>query len=125
MGYNAPAAPEFYLLPRGEDGAKRRVANESDLFLATFGTNVATTSNSSKDIPMKQLQLVSVVACGALLIGCESTGSAGGGNQERKRLAMIEQQQQEGAQMDEAERNLWNAQRDVLVRDSNPTFPRH
>jgi hypothetical protein len=47
------------------------------------------------------------------------------GNQERKRLAAIEQQQQEGAQMSEAERNLWNAQRDVLVRDSNPTFPRH
>lgn len=67
---------------------------------------------------MKQLQLVSVIACGALLVGCESTQTAGMGNQERKRLAIVEQQQQ--VQVDETESNLWHAQQDKLNRDSNP-----
>ena len=67
---------------------------------------------------MKQLQFISLLACGALLAGCESTGSAGMGNQERKRLAVVEQQQQ--VQVDESDSNLWHSQQDKINRDSNP-----
>jgi len=42
------------------------------------------------------------------------------GNQERKRLAAIQQQQQEDAQMDESDRNLWNAHQDLLYTGTNP-----
>jgi hypothetical protein len=67
---------------------------------------------------MKELQLISLIACGAFLVGCESTKTAGMGNQERKRLAAVEQQQQ--TQVDESESNLWYAHRDKLNRDSTP-----
>lgn len=68
---------------------------------------------------MKQLQLISLLICGALLAGCESTSTAGGmGNQERKRLAAVEQQQQ--IQVDESDSNLWHSQQDKINRDSNP-----
>jgi hypothetical protein len=56
----------------------------------------------------------------AILISCETTQTAGMGNQERKRLAAIQQQQQEDAQMDESDRNLWNAQQDLLYTGTNP-----
>ncbi len=72
---------------------------------------------------MKHLQLISLIVCVGFCVSCESTKTAGQGNQERKRLAAI--QQQESEQMDQGERNLWNAQRDLLVRDNNPTFPYH
>lgn len=72
---------------------------------------------------MKHLQLVALALAGGLLIGCETTDQATGmGNQEQKRLAQIQRQQQEGAQYDESERNLWNAQVDVLNRGTNPAI---
>ncbi len=49
----------------------------------------------------------------SILIGCETPQTTGMGNQEQKRLAAI-RQQQEDAQMDEADRNLWNAHQDLL-----------
>ena len=70
---------------------------------------------------MKHLQLIGLIVCGALLISCETTQTAGMGNQERKRLAAIQQEQQEDAQMDESDRNLWNAQQDLLYTGTNPS----
>ena len=52
-------------------------------------------------------------------VSCETTETAGTGNQEAKRLAALQQQRQE-EQPDEATQNLWNAQQDRLNRDSNP-----
>jgi hypothetical protein len=72
---------------------------------------------------MKQLQLVALVGIVALLLGCETTQSTGMGNQEQKRLAQIQRQQQENAQYDESDINLWNAHQDVLVRGTNPMIP--
>lgn len=71
---------------------------------------------------MKPLQLVAFIAFGALLIGCETTSQTTGmGNQEQKRLAQIQRQQQEASQYDESEINLWNAQVDVVNRGTNPS----
>lgn len=67
---------------------------------------------------MKHLQLIGLIACSALFVGCESTETAGRGNQESKRLASVQQEQQ-NEQTDEAERNLWNAQHDIITRDGN------
>jgi hypothetical protein len=72
---------------------------------------------------MKPLQLVGLIASVALFVGCESTQPTGMGNQEQKRLAAIQQQQQEAAQMDEADRNLWNAHQDQLNTGTNPAIP--
>jgi hypothetical protein len=72
---------------------------------------------------MKLLQLVSLIAGAAVLVGCETTQTAGTGNQEQKRLAAIQQEQQEAAQMDESERNLWNAHQDQLNTGTNPAVP--
>jgi hypothetical protein len=72
---------------------------------------------------MKPLQFVGLIASVALLVGCETTQTAGMGNQEQKRLAAIQQEQQEAAQMDEADRNLWNAHQDLLYTGSNPVIP--
>ena len=72
---------------------------------------------------MKQLQLVALVGTGLLLLGCETTNqTAGTGNQEQKRLAQIQRQQQEATQYDESDVNLWNAQVDVLNRGTNPAI---
>ena len=71
---------------------------------------------------MKPLQLVSLFAAVAILVSCETTQTTGMGNQEQKRLAAIQQQEQESAQMDEGDRNLWNAQVDRMNRDSNPAI---
>jgi hypothetical protein len=68
---------------------------------------------------MKRLQLIPMIVCLALVVGCESTDTTGMGNQERKRLAAVQQQAQQ-PQPDESEQNLWNAQQDILNRDSNP-----
>jgi hypothetical protein len=72
---------------------------------------------------MKALQLVGLIASAAVLISCETTQTAGVGNQEQKRLAQIQRQQQENAQYDESDINLWNAHQDVLVRGTNPMIP--
>jgi len=72
---------------------------------------------------MKHLQLIGLIVCGAILIGCETTQTTGMGNQEQKRLAAIQQQQQEDAQMDESDRNLWNAHQDLLYTGTNPAVP--
>ena len=72
---------------------------------------------------MKQLQLIALIGIVALLLGCETTQSTGMGNQEQKRLAQIQRQQQENAQYDESDINLWNAHQDVLVRGTNPMIP--
>jgi len=69
---------------------------------------------------MKQLQLIGLIVCGAILVGCETTQTAGMGNQEQKRMAALQRQQAEDAQMDESERNLWNAQQDRLYTGTNP-----
>jgi hypothetical protein len=70
---------------------------------------------------MKQLQLVACAAAAAFLVGCEATNqNAGMGNQEQKRVAQIQRQQQENAQYTEEDINLWNAQVDVLNRGTNP-----
>jgi hypothetical protein len=72
---------------------------------------------------MKHLQLVALVATGGLLFGCETTNQATGmGNQEQKRLAQIQRQQQESAQYTESEINLWDSQVDVLDRGTNPAI---
>ncbi len=70
---------------------------------------------------MKHLQLISLIGCASLFVSCETTQTAGQGNQEQKRLGAIQQEQQEAAQTDEAEGNLWSAQQDRINRQSNPT----
>ena len=72
---------------------------------------------------MKPLELVGLIASVALFVGCETTQPTGMGNQEQKRLAAIQQQQQEDAQIDEADRNLWNAHQDLLNTGTNPAIP--
>jgi hypothetical protein len=72
---------------------------------------------------MKQLQLVVFIVCGAILISCETTQTTGMGNQEQKRMAALQRQQAEDAQMDESDRNLWNAQQDRLYTGTNPAVP--
>jgi hypothetical protein len=69
---------------------------------------------------MKPLQLVGLIASAALFVSCETTQTTGMGNQERKRLAAIQQEEQQAAQVDESDRNLWNAQQDVLYSGTNP-----
>jgi hypothetical protein len=72
---------------------------------------------------MEHLQLIGLIVCAAILISCETIQTAGMGNQERKRLAAIQQQQQEDAQLDESDRNLWNAHQDLLYTGTNPAVP--
>ena len=72
---------------------------------------------------MKPLQLVGLLASAALFVSCETTQTTGMGNQERKRLTAIQQQQQEDAQIDESDRNLWNAHQDLLYTGTNPAVP--
>ena len=69
---------------------------------------------------MKHLHFIGPVIFAAFLMSCETTQTAGQGNQEIKRLAAIQQEEQEAAQVDESERNLWNAQQDVLLTGTNP-----
>jgi hypothetical protein len=71
---------------------------------------------------MNHVQLIGIIGCAVILASCETTQTTGGGNQEQKRLAAIQQQEQESDQMDESDRNLWNAQVDRLNRDSNPAI---
>ena len=68
---------------------------------------------------MNYFRFMGLIGLAALLAACESTSTAGRGNQEQKRLAAIQQEQHEDADVDEAKRNLWNSQHDVLTRDGN------
>ncbi len=72
---------------------------------------------------MKHFQLVALLGWTAFLVSCETTETTGMGNQEQKRLAAIQQEEQENAQMDEADRNLWNAHQDQLNTGTNPAIP--
>ena len=74
---------------------------------------------------MKVVQLVGLIASAAILVSCETTQTAGTGtgNQEQKRIAQIQRQQQEAAQYDESDVNLWNAHQDTLVKGTNPMIP--
>jgi hypothetical protein len=72
---------------------------------------------------MKPLQLVGLIASAALFVSCETTQTTGMGNQERKRLAAIQQEEQQAAQVDESDRNLWNAHQDLLYTGTNPAVP--
>jgi hypothetical protein len=69
---------------------------------------------------MKHLQLIALIAAASSLISCESTETAGRGNAEAKRLAALQARQQQEQNMDESEKNLWNAQQDILNRDGDP-----
>lgn len=70
---------------------------------------------------MKHLRLVSFMILAAVVVSCESTQTAGQGNQEAKRRAALAQAHQ-NEQPDEAQRNLWNSQQDRINRDgNNPT----
>jgi hypothetical protein len=69
---------------------------------------------------MKHLHFIGLMVFAASLMSCETTQTAGQGNQEIKRLAAIQQEEQEAAQVDESERNLWNAQQDILLTGTNP-----
>ena len=71
---------------------------------------------------MKKLFSISMCLGAGLLVSCETTQTAGMGNQERKRMAQLQREQEEAAQIDEADRNLWNAQVDRMTRDSNPAI---
>jgi hypothetical protein len=75
-------------------------------------------------IRMKHIGFMSLVGCAVLFAGCESTDMANGthpsGTQEAKRLAALRQEQQQAAQQDEAQQNLWSAQGNIVNRDGNP-----
>jgi len=72
---------------------------------------------------MKQFQLAAAVLAGLVLVSCETTQTAGMGNQEQKRLAQIQREQAENAQYDESDINLWNAHQDLLAKGTNPALP--
>ena len=70
---------------------------------------------------MKQIHLIGLAACLAL-IGCESTeSSANGGNQEAKRRTAAQQQQEQQSTLDESQQNLYNAQRNTINRTTPVT----
>ena len=69
---------------------------------------------------MKHIEAVGLILCTAVLVSCETTQTAGQGNQERKRLAAIQQAQEEAAQIDESTANLWNAEMDRMNRYNSP-----
>jgi hypothetical protein len=68
---------------------------------------------------MKHVELIELIAGAALIVGYETTNTTRMGNQEQKRLAAIQQQEQQSAQLDESDVNLWNAQQHVLDRGTN------
>jgi hypothetical protein len=74
---------------------------------------------------MKTIQLIGLVLGAAFFASCESTQTTGNtgvrGNAEAKRVAVLEERRQEEAHMDESQKNLWNAQQDILNRDGDPT----
>jgi len=68
---------------------------------------------------MKARSFLTLLGCAVLLVGCETTDTAQGGNQEAKRRAAMEQQKQQSS-LDEAQTNLRDAQNDLINRDGNP-----
>ena len=68
------------------------------------------------------LQLFVLAGSTILLVGCETTQTAGMGNQERKHIAAMQRLQAEDSQMDESERNLWNTEQRRLVNQGNPAI---
>ena len=68
---------------------------------------------------MKAISLAALISCAVLLAACETTDKTGG-SQEAKRRAAIERHRQQQP-IDQSDANLWNAQQNVLNRDSNPT----
>jgi hypothetical protein len=68
---------------------------------------------------MRHVQLIGVIVCATFVVSCESTQTAGQGNQERKRLAAMQQRSRE-RQPDESEQNLWSAQQNTINMDGNP-----
>ena len=71
---------------------------------------------------MKQLQLIALIGIAALVLGCETTQSTGMGNQEQKRMARVQREEQEYSQYDESDINLWNAHQDTLTKGTNPAI---
>jgi hypothetical protein len=71
---------------------------------------------------MKYFQLFGLIACAVIFVSCETSQTAGQGTQEQKRAAALQQQEQEAAQMDPADRNLWDVQSDRMNRDTNPAI---
>jgi outer membrane murein-binding lipoprotein Lpp len=70
---------------------------------------------------MKYVPLLALITSAAMLAGCESTQkTAGSDTLESRRLAAVQRQHQEAAQMSVDERNLWDAHTDLLKRDGNP-----
>ena len=69
---------------------------------------------------MKHLQLLGLIVCAGFFVSCEDTQTAGKGNAEAKRAAALQERQQQEQQMDESQKNLSNAQQDILKRDGNP-----
>ena len=73
---------------------------------------------------MKNFSPIALLLSVGLLTACETTTqTAGTGNQEQKRLAQIQREQQESSQYDESDVNLWNAHQDTLVKGTNPMIP--
>jgi hypothetical protein len=68
---------------------------------------------------MSHIQLVGLIVCATFIVSCESTQTVGQGNQERKRLAAIQQRNRQ-RQPDESEQNLWSAQQNTINMDGNP-----
>ena len=72
---------------------------------------------------MKHLPLIGLFLGAILFAGCETTETAGSskpaGNAEVRRVALLEERRQQEAHMDESQKNLWNAQNDILNRDGN------
>jgi hypothetical protein len=68
---------------------------------------------------MNYLQWICLIICAPILIGCESTQTVGQGNQERKRLAAMQQWNRQ-RQADESEQNLSSAQQNTINMDGNP-----
>ena len=72
---------------------------------------------------MKYLQLIGLIVCAAFFVSCETTETAGTqgvhGNAEAKRLAALEKRRQQEEHMDLAQKNLWNAENDILNRDGS------
>lgn len=68
---------------------------------------------------MNYLQWICLIICAPILTSCESTQTAGQGNQERKHLVAMQQWNQQRA-ADESEQNLWSAQESTINMDGNP-----
>lgn len=71
---------------------------------------------------MKAIEVLALLAIAASFLGCETTETASGGNQEQKRLAQMQREHQEYAQYDESDINLWNAHQDLLATGTNPAI---